>query len=294
MLTEDLYSQRSSLLVMLKRGWWWVGGFLLITLLFVQQVRAQVVITEVMYDPPQRGDAGYEWLEIQNISEATLLIADITFIEGGVRHRVEGEEGATLSPGEVAVIVQNPDLFLESYPEYTDTVLRSSFSLRQKDWIGEALELQFGEDDTNRFWFMYVPDARANGTGATVHVSEGAQLIAPATPGEVAINPITIEEEVAEEEVQEEVVLETMVKEALEKPLPPPIVVAPPPVTFPRPLLEQTPPPTPLIVDLPDYRPLLSLVIGVLLILAFEGFVLLVLLSLLLQRLPYMKRRGYR
>ena len=51
--------------------------------------------------PPQRGDAGYEWLEIQNISEATLPIADITFIEGGVRHRVEGEEGATLSPGEV-------------------------------------------------------------------------------------------------------------------------------------------------------------------------------------------------
>ena len=81
---------------------------------------------------------------------------------------------------------------------------------------------------------------------ATVHVSEGAQLIAPATPGEVAINPITIEEEVAEEEVQEEVCTRDNGKKRHWKShrhrL---LLLAPPPVTFPRPLLEQTPPPNP-------------------------------------------------
>ena len=256
--------------------------FLSITvlLLALPAAQAQVVITEIMYDPTQSTDTGYEWIEIQNQGEDAVLIEQLKLVEGGVKHTIFAEKEEQLPPAEVAVIAQNRDSFLSVYPDYKKKLFRSNFSLRQKDWTGETLALQFGEGETDRFWYTYTPDAKANGTGATVHIHGAEQIIAPATPGEVAVNPIDIPEEAPPPEKEPN--LEEQVKEMLT----PPQIPTPPPPTPKAPSV--TPPPPlslePIVVDLPDYRPHLSIAIGVLALLAFEGYILILLLSLFLKQ----------
>ncbi len=189
---------------------------------------AQIAITEVMYDPPQKKDSGYEWLEIINDSQQTLDVTAFRFVEGNTRHyiRESGDGIKDLSPGEVGVIVQDEDVFMNEYPAYSSPLFLSKFSLRQQGGIGEGLDIYNMQTKETVFSFFYTPDPRASGTGASLHVVNGQQIAGPATPGAIAVNPITVmntepgQEEVAvEEEVVEEIEQEVLKELQQESPV---------------------------------------------------------------------------
>ena len=154
----------------------------------------QIVITEIMYDPPQKRDTGYEWIEIMNDGQSAVDVTEYRLLEGKVRHRIKTfiEGRQVLEPGDIGVIVQDADIFLAEYPRYLQSVFTSSFSLRQKSNIGEPLGIQHENKSTAPFTVVYTPSQVANGTGATIHLSGRDQISAPATPGSIAINPIIV------------------------------------------------------------------------------------------------------
>lgn len=82
-------------------------------LIIIPSVHAQISITEVMYDPPSKRDAGYEWLEIVNDSAEKISVTKLRLAEGNTNHFIKAGSGAVtdLSPGEVGVIVQDEDIF---------------------------------------------------------------------------------------------------------------------------------------------------------------------------------------
>lgn len=154
---------------------------------------AQVVITEIMYDPHHSSDAGNEWVEIKNSGNTDVSFVDIRFIEAGSKHLLRPvTEQSSLEAGDIAVIVQDADLFLQEFPDYDGLVVRSVFSLRQKDGVGEQLEIYNNKTKKTDFSFTYTPDSRADGTGASLHIVNDEQVVAPATPGVFAVNPITV------------------------------------------------------------------------------------------------------
>ena len=160
----------------------------------VSSVSAQVVITEIMYDPPARKDAGYEWIEIMNDGESTVDMTAYRLSEGKTLHYIkEGMSGnREMAPGDIAVIVQDEDVFRVEYPAYTKHVFLSKFSLRQQSGIGEPLGIHDTATKKTVSYFHYTPDSRADGTGASLHIADGEQVAAPATPGDIMINPITM------------------------------------------------------------------------------------------------------
>ena len=186
---------------------------------------SQVRISEIMYDPPGP-DKGYEWIEIVNETQQNIDIKNIRLWEADVRHIVKAIEGGEeiLNAGETAVIVQDADIFQDEYPYYTGALFRASFSLRQRNNEGEEIGIIEGKNTP--LSVTYTPDSRANGTGATLHIhASNESVTAPATPGEQAVNPITIknktlqtEEKTKEEEILEEVLeeLEEGIEETIE------------------------------------------------------------------------------
>ena len=288
---------------------------------YILPVSARVVITEVMYDP-EESDKGKEWVEIFNDGGATVeIVGQRRFVEGGSKHYIK-EAGAfktTLEPGEAGVIVQDAAVFADLYPNNTAPLFLSKFSLRQQSGIGESLGIYNTDTKQIEFEVFYTPDDRASGSGATLHITvDNTQVAAPATPGVIAINPITVRdkpsrekektEEKAEEEQKEEEKMEEQEEvtegedeekkeitkeqeEHIENIIqekqrttpghpPPPIVsrYTPMPVTV-TPLHHQS---VPQIVYIePQYTPLLTRITVVLTVIAFELLCMVICLGLL-------------
>ena len=74
---------------------------------------SSIIISEIMYDVPGT-DAGYEWVEVHNTSDAAIDMANWRFLENDVRHALSLEAGASsmVMPGEYAVIASNSANFL--------------------------------------------------------------------------------------------------------------------------------------------------------------------------------------
>ena len=200
--------------------------FVLLSFLFAPaSVSAKVIVTEIQYNPPGT-DKGFEWLEIINEGEKSVEMTEYRLFEAAKGHRIkEGSGGSILEPDGIAVIAQDSAKFGAAYPDYDGMVLLSSFSLRQQGGIGEEIGIISGTGERD-FTFLYAPDERSDGTGATLHISlEGEQIAAPATPGVIAVNPITLRNREAVEdpvpEPAEDAAVEQLVDEVLrEEPSP--------------------------------------------------------------------------
>ena len=180
--------------------------FFIVSMLLTRTVYAEIIITEIMYDPPG-ADKGNEWVEIMNDSNATLDVQDFRFFEADTKHLIkEGSGSMTMAPGETAVIAQDSALFKDVYKTYQGSIFLSSFSLRQQKGVGEALGIYSTADDQIISKITYTPDDRAAGTGASLHLTlGGTQVPAPATPGVIAINPIPAQDQQDAASVQEEI-----------------------------------------------------------------------------------------
>ncbi len=105
---------------------------LISTLLFAMPVRAQIVITKVVYDPPG-ANTGHQWIEVQNIGPEPIDLGakDIRLFDTTGNHLIKGYGGSNtvLAGGASVVIAQNPLLFLTDTPDFPGTLIKSSFSL---------------------------------------------------------------------------------------------------------------------------------------------------------------------
>jgi hypothetical protein len=92
-------------------------------------VFAQVVFTEVMYDPTG-ADSGHEWVEIYNQGSDPIALDDQWKFFDGSSHILNVTQGtATLAPHALAVIADKPDLFLTQYPLYSGILFDSVVSI---------------------------------------------------------------------------------------------------------------------------------------------------------------------
>jgi CotH protein/chitobiase/beta-hexosaminidase-like protein/lamin tail-like protein/K319-like protein/Fn3 domain-containing protein len=83
---------------------------------YVRQDVGGLLLTEIMYHPPDNGDVDgdeFEFIELKNASGAQLDLSGLGFTNG---IRFEFPIGTKLSPGAFAVLVSNPAEFARKYP----------------------------------------------------------------------------------------------------------------------------------------------------------------------------------
>ncbi|MEM0962597.1 MAG: lamin tail domain-containing protein [Bacteroidota bacterium] len=79
------------------------------------QVAGDVVLNEIMYDPPPSQPSGNEWVEVLNASGAPLDLSGATFTDGtGTSDPLP--PGTTLDDGAYLVIVRDAEDFVAAYP----------------------------------------------------------------------------------------------------------------------------------------------------------------------------------
>jgi hypothetical protein len=92
-------------------------------------VSAQVVITEIMYDPIGK-DGGREWIEVYNTSTAPIPLTTWKIYESDTNHAITGASStSTLAPSSYAIIANNTARFRVDYPAFSGALFHASFSL---------------------------------------------------------------------------------------------------------------------------------------------------------------------
>lgn len=140
--------------------------------------RAQIVISEVMYDAPG-SDSKAEWIEIYNTGAVPIDIGTWKLIENNVAHRLTREEGTVLGGGEYGIIAHDPRGFLNMYPDVHAPVFDSSFSLSN---TGETLSIRDG-DEVIADTVTYTREDGAAGDGNTLNYSNGTVVVRAPSPG---------------------------------------------------------------------------------------------------------------
>ena len=160
--------------------------FLLLVFLFfcfTSVTFAQVEITEIMYDFEEGSDSGREWVEIHNVGGGLVDISDWRFFEAETNHKLKIISGdGALSVGEYAIIVSDDVKFYIDNPTFSGDVLDSSFSLRQKDDIGEELVIR-DQDENDIDSVTYDPLWGAKGDGNSLQKVNGSWCAGAPTPG---------------------------------------------------------------------------------------------------------------
>lgn len=147
--------------------------------------RADVSISEIMYDPPG-SDTGREWIEIYNDGGFSVNLSSWKFFEEGTNHSLSAYQGGLiLNSDSYAVIVSDPSKFLIDYPEFSGMIIKSSWSSFNNS--GESLALK---DNSNSIVFevTYIGGTRANGDGYSLQYYNGEWIAAVPTPGMLNTN----------------------------------------------------------------------------------------------------------
>ena len=115
-----------------------VTGVVVVALTLPLLVHAQIVITEIMYDP-HGSDSGREWIEVYNESDISISLTHWKLFENDSRHNIlsAGTNGI-ITPHSYAVIAENVLKFHAEYPDPDVTLFHSAFSLAN---TGTTIEL---------------------------------------------------------------------------------------------------------------------------------------------------------
>ncbi|MFZ2886224.1 MAG: lamin tail domain-containing protein [Minisyncoccia bacterium] len=114
-------------------------------------VRAQMVITEIMYDLAEGSDSGREWIEVRNTGSAPIELTAWRVFENGTNHKISASGGGnTIAAGAYAVVADNPAKFKADWLNFSGTLFDSAFSLSND---GETIALRVGESDVDSVAF---------------------------------------------------------------------------------------------------------------------------------------------
>jgi len=96
----------------------------------------------------------YEWIEIFNRGGAAVDLTDWKFYENETNHGLTAFRGDfVIEPGEYAIIANKGDKFAERYPNFSGTIIDSSWSNLNES--GETIALKSG-DGANIESFSYI------------------------------------------------------------------------------------------------------------------------------------------
>ncbi|MCX7616137.1 MAG: lamin tail domain-containing protein [Patescibacteria group bacterium] len=143
------------------------------------QTIRDILINEIMYNP-SGSDTDREWIEIYNAGSETVKVTDLKLNENDTNHRIEFSQGLeNLIPGQYAVIADNPQKFLEDFPNFNGNLFDSSFSLGND---GEIIRITYQENIIDQY--QYSSNTGANGNGKSLQKIEGIWQEANPTPGQ--------------------------------------------------------------------------------------------------------------
>lgn len=160
-----------------------------------------VIINEIMYDL-EGSDEGREWIEILNTATSEVDLTNWKFYENETNHQLNIVQGIAILPSNsYAIIADDAEKFLEDYPDFSETLFDSAFSLSNE---GENIAIKNGDlmiDEVN-YDSAWGASGDANSLQRT---EEGNWETAWPTPGAGNKFPPedTDEEEKEEEEPQE-------------------------------------------------------------------------------------------
>ncbi len=116
----------------------------LLMLAIIPSVFADVMITEVMFNP-DGADEGHEWIEIHNYADTSVDITGWKFYENNGNHNIKLKQGTLiLGPYDTAIIADNADKFLEDYSGYKGNVYDTSFGSLSNSGEYIAIKDSFG------------------------------------------------------------------------------------------------------------------------------------------------------
>ena len=147
-----------------------IKTFVSISLFFAPFIlNAQIIITEVMYNPDGT-DSGREWVEIYNSGSESLDISDYKLLENNVNHKLSAHDPSDagnllIGAGEYAIIADNSTKFLADYTE-KGLLIDSAFSLKN---TGEEVSIVNPTEEIIDS-FSYLPELGADGTGNSLQL----------------------------------------------------------------------------------------------------------------------------
>lgn len=154
--------------------------FCILFLAFPFIVSAQVMITEIMYDPKDAdAGSGGEWLEVRNTSSVAIDLTQWIFFEAETNHGITAEGATEISPGGYAVIAKDPTAFKNYFSSFSSVLFRASFSLND----GETLAMKSGKDASPSDSVSYTSELGAKNDGNSLQLVGGEWVAAAPTPG---------------------------------------------------------------------------------------------------------------
>ncbi len=115
-----------------------IGVTIMLALIAPALLHAQVVITEIMYDPVG-ADSGHEWIELYNESTSSISLTHWKVVARDASHNIIAVSSSSTIPSfSYAVIAQNAGDFRAQYPDFSVPLFHSAFSL---DNAGDTLQL---------------------------------------------------------------------------------------------------------------------------------------------------------
>lgn len=128
----------------------------LLTPLFVYAADADIVISEIAaYE-----SSDYEWIEVFNKGGAAVDITGWKFFEANTNHKLTAYRGPmVIGPGTYAVIANKADKVGAQYPNFTGTLIDSSWSSLSES--GESIGLKNGNGETVEL-FTYIEAKNAS------------------------------------------------------------------------------------------------------------------------------------
>jgi hypothetical protein len=140
--------------------------------------QAQVVLSEVMYDP-EGTDTGREWIEVQNVSSQSADLTKWKLFEEGVNHSLTFSDGPGLSAGAYAIITTDRAQFAKDYPTVQTKLIQASFSLKN---TGESIGLK-NESGSLIEEYVYQVSLGGAGNGESIQKLSLGYAAGLATPG---------------------------------------------------------------------------------------------------------------
>ncbi len=146
--------------------------FLIAFLLIPICAKAQILITEIMYNP-EGNDDGREWIEAINLGESI----NVKTSKNGWRifdgkNRILKGENFTWNKNEIIIFVQDKNKFLNEYTQVKNKLIEASFYLKNKEGTIKIID----ENKNVLIEFNYNSSLGGNGNGYSL-IYENGQII---------------------------------------------------------------------------------------------------------------------
>ncbi|OGZ09691.1 MAG: hypothetical protein A3D67_02035 [Candidatus Lloydbacteria bacterium RIFCSPHIGHO2_02_FULL_51_22] len=154
--------------------------FLFVFFAFPFLASAQVVITEIMYDPKDAdAGSGGEWIEVHNTGSAPIDLTQWIFFEAETNHGITADGGAEIPANGYAVIARDLTAFKNYFSGFSGLLFKASFSLND----GETLAMESDKDAPISDSVSYSSEWGAKNDGNSLQLIDGEWSAATPTPG---------------------------------------------------------------------------------------------------------------